>query len=130
MPPIELKDYIFELKFEEGFKQYMNSNFDLKDLEKYVLDQKLGLFHFDCIIKIFMASFVWKNIIFDAAQAPYLKERLNFLRLGDQKAYKDVIHQLEELEEKVFQSCFIRVKETIKILEENFQRSMSLHMVV
>ena len=64
-PVVELKDFIFECKFENGFKQYMETNFELKNLEKYLLVEKGGIFTLDLIIKVFMASFVWKNIIYD-----------------------------------------------------------------
>lgn len=48
-----------------GFKQYLDTNFELKNLEKYLMSEKGGFFNFDFIVKVFMASFTWKNIIFD-----------------------------------------------------------------
>ena len=43
--------------------------------------------------------------------------------------YKKIIEVLENFEEKVFQSVFVRVKDKLEILDENFQKSMSLHML-
>ena len=125
---VELKDYIFELQLEEGFKGYIEANFDMKDKSKYLMDEKLGLFTFDCLIKVFMASFVWKNICMDKAQGPFLQQRREFLKKADDENYKMVIGQLEKLEESIFQSCLVRVKTTVQLLEQNFQRSMSIHL--
>ena len=74
---IKLQDYIFECKFESGFKQYMETNFDLRNSEKYLMggDQG-GMMTLDLVIKVFMASFVWKNIIFDRLQGPVIQERI------------------------------------------------------
>ena len=100
--PIEVKDYIHDMKLEEGFKQYCETNFDLKNREKYLIDEKLGLFSFECITKIFMASFVWKNIVMDKAQGPFLQQRRDLLRQGDDDGYKATIKTLEKLEESIF----------------------------
>jgi len=126
---VKLPDYIKTHQLEEGFAQYCATNFDLENKEKYLLDDKLGLFSFDCIVKVFMAAFVWKNIIADRANKPFLKERRELLKLGDSPNYRRVIQDMEDLEEKVFQSAFIRVKEKLEILESNFQKSMSVHLV-
>jgi hypothetical protein len=98
----------------------METNFELKNLEKYLLIETGGIFTLDLIIKVFMASFVWKNIIFDHMQKPLIKERIKLLKEGDEQGYKDIICHLEELEDKVFQSCFIRVKNELQIVEQNF----------
>ena len=128
-PPIEVDDFIYRCKFESGFKDYIEANFETKNLEKYLMVEQGGIFSLDLVIKVFMASFVWKNIIFDHMQKPLLQERINMLKKKEEIRYKIIINDLEDLEEKVFQSCFIRVKAELKIVEENFQRSMSLHMV-
>ena len=69
---IEVKDYIHVCKFESGFKQYLDTNFELKNMSKYLLIEQGGIFTLDLIIKVFMASFVWKNIIFDHMQRPII----------------------------------------------------------
>ena len=80
----------------------METNFDMKDLAKYLLIEKGGIFNLDLIIKVFMASFVWKNIILDHMQKPLVQERINRIKTGEEAAYKVIINTLEELEQKVF----------------------------
>jgi hypothetical protein len=42
-----------------------------------------------------MAAFVWKNICFDKAQAPLLKERREYLKNSDNDGYKRIVKELE-----------------------------------
>lgn len=107
---VEVPDYIFDCKWNNGFKQYMEANFELNNLEKYLIVETGAIFTFDLITKVFMASFVWKNIIHDHMTKPLMQERIKKLREGDEDGYKKIIINMEELEDKVFQSCFLRVK--------------------
>ena len=97
----------------------MESNFDLKNLGKYFTEDKLGnlsdTFSFDFIIKIFMAAFVWRHITFDKAKGPLIQKRRQYLKDKDTEGYKSVFKQLEELEEKVFQSALVRVKAKLQV---------------
>jgi len=75
-----------------------------------------------------MASFVWKNITYDRASKELVKTRRAYLKCQDNDGYKRVFAELEKLEEMIFQSVFIRVKGVVSITEQNFERSMKLHL--
>ena len=87
----KVDDLIVELNLEKNFLNYCNTQFDMKNLPKYMEDESEGLFSFDFVQKIFMAAFVWKKIIADQACKSLVSKRRVHLKNNDYKEYKDCI---------------------------------------
>ena len=65
------------------FQNFCKNHFDLKNLYKYLEDEDKGIFTFEFIQKIYLVSFVFKNLVLDVAKAPLISERRRYLRGND-----------------------------------------------
>ena len=126
----KLEDYIEQTKFTSTFESYCSQNFDMKNLPKYLEDEASGVFNFDFILKIFLTSFLFKNLVYDKMKGPLISQRRKDLRDGENAKYKETFGKMEELEDKIFQSCLDRTKRHVQILEENFNKSLQKHIKV
>lgn len=124
----KLEDYIEQAQFNKTFENYCSTNFDMKNLPKYLEDEANGIFSFDFILKIFLTSFLFKNLVFDQLRKPLISERRKHLREAENNAYKETFNKMEEFEDKIFQSCLDRTKKHVQILEENFNKSLQKHI--
>lgn len=66
----------------------------MKNLVKYVQDENRGIFSCDFLLKIYLTSFVWKNILFDMAKKPFLAERRNCFKTKDNEGYKAAVKKM------------------------------------
>ena len=71
----KIDDLIQENNLEKNFLNYMGQNFDMKNPSKYLEDLDKGIFSFDFVQKVFMAAFVWKNILVDHVCKPIVSKR-------------------------------------------------------
>tara|TARA_B110000285_G_C14923844_1_gene513943 strand:+ start:154 stop:411 length:258 start_codon:yes stop_codon:yes gene_type:complete len=85
----------------------------MKNPSKYLEDLDKGIFSFEFVQKVFMAAFVWKNILVDHVCKPIVFKRRKHLKDGDDKEYRECMNHIKAFEEKAFESALDKVKKTI-----------------
>ena len=71
----EIPDLIEKHKLTVFFDQYMEQNFDLKNIMKYLEDDNQGIFSFEFLLKVMLAAFVMMNFIAERGTMVMLAQR-------------------------------------------------------
>ena len=99
----------------------------MKNPQKYIEDLDSGIFSFDFVQKVFMAAFVWKNILVDHICKPIVVTRRKHLKDKDDKEYRKCIEHIKSFEDRAWESALDKVKKTVQILETNWQKTFNHH---
>ena len=109
----KIEDLIQKNGLEKNFNTYMSQQFDMKNPSKYIEDLDSQIFSFDFVQKVFMAAFVWKNILVDHVCKPIVVKRRKHLKDSEDKNYRESINHIKAFEEKAWESALDKVKKTV-----------------
>ena len=109
----KVEDLIQKNGLTKMFDQYVEQNFDLKNLPKYVEDDEGGIFTFDFLQKLFKCAFIFQNIIHDKTTTHLIKQRQEYLKNENTEGYKKIVKQMKEMEHPIFESTLAVTKEKV-----------------
>lgn len=109
------------------FNQYMEQNFDLKNIMKYLEDENSGIFTFEFLLKVMQAAFVMMEFVAERGTIVMLAQRRQALRNQDYDKYKVHMKEMDAFSQDAFESCLDQVKQKVQIIESNFQKTYAHH---
>ena len=100
----EVEDLIVKFKQPKQFADYCKTNFDMKNLMKYMEnpDSNDGVFTLEFLQKMYHTALLWKAIIYDQAKNPLMAQRRECFKKKDNKGFKKCCAELEKMKETCF----------------------------
>lgn len=124
----KVEDLIQKEGLTKMFDQYVEQNFDMKNLTKYMEDEEGGIFTFDFLQKLFKCAYVFMYIIHDKTTRDLVKQRQEYLRNENTEGYKKIVKQMREMEMPILESTLAVTKEKVQIIDRNFQKTQQHHL--
>lgn len=125
--PKDIPDFVEMYKMEEAFKVWINKEFEMKNLVKYVENDEKGIFSMDFLVKVFYTAGYWSHILTDQGGKNFIKDRRKALQEGDNYKYKQCLKEERELRKRSFDSALWKTREAVQIIPSNWNATHTHH---